>query len=206
MNARPPPLCHLTFRCASHSCIVADLLGGKPLSSLYCVRHAGLGPKRDTAKHASTQHRERVSRKKTWRRLMGTGRGRVNRDEWQARQRLCKTNRNGWPATQPNTDLLANTGSACLAKHQQGEWQNFHSEQSSNSPWAVGGGPRQGPAWAKEGEGQRNGPQPQSRQPRVQWQTLAHACRWIPSSALSPSSRPLCLLVQSRLRLHNAGA
>lgn len=38
--------------------MVADLLGGKPLSSLYCVRHAGLGPKRDTAKHASTQHRE----------------------------------------------------------------------------------------------------------------------------------------------------
>lgn len=126
-ECQTPPLCHLTFRCASHSCIVADLLGGKPLSSLYCVRHAGLGPKRDTAKHASTQHSEQ---EETWRRrLMDTDRGRVNRNEWQARQRLCKTNRNDGP----NTDLLANTGSAWLAKHQQGEWQNFHSEQSSNS-------------------------------------------------------------------------
>lgn len=121
-------------------------------------------------------------------------RGRVNRDEWQARWWLCKANRNDSTTNQPNTDLLANTGSACLAKHQQGEWQNFHCKQSSQFALVSGRRPKARPGLGKGRRRQRNGPQPQSRQPRVQWRALAHACRWIPSSALSPS-RPLCLLV-----------
>lgn len=78
-----------------------------------------------------------------------------------------------------------------MAKHQQGEWQNFHSKQSSQFALVSGRRPKARPGLGKEGERQRNGPQPQTRQPRVQWRTLAHACRWIPSSALST----LCLLV-----------
>lgn len=147
MNARPPPLCHLTFRCASHSCILADVLGGKPLLSLYCVRHAGLGPKRDTAKHAST-YGER-EQEETWRWLMGTG-GVCTGTNGRPAKWLCKANRNDSTANQPNTDLLAITGECVLGQAPARRMAKFSLRAElpiRPGQWAAA----QGLAWAKEG-------------------------------------------------------
>lgn len=74
-------------------------------------------------------------------------RGRVNRDEWQARQWLCKANRNDSTASQPNTDLLANTGEYVLGQVPARRMAKFSLQAElpiRPGQWAAA----QGKAWA----------------------------------------------------------
>jgi hypothetical protein len=83
--------------------------------------------------------------------MVNGDRGRVNRDEWQAHGWLC-VRRMGTARqlTSPIPTCWQIRGSAYLAKHQQGELENFHSIQSTQFAPAGGQRPKTRPGQKKE--------------------------------------------------------
>ena len=183
--------------------------------SLYCVRHARLWAKERyskamqarTSRGGMERQRQRETRMEA--REPGewlTGRGACEPGRGQGpRVAVWEANGSGLPARQPSPipACWQIRGSVrrrqAQARRERAEFSLQTAAPNQNPGRWASNGPKKGPAWPgqRDGRRQRNGPQPQieveSRQPRVQpsqWQTLARACRWIPSSTPSASQLP----------------